>query len=220
MINRADFAKYIPEPKVKPVSEIDRANEAVDIRDIYNGLMSSRAPTGEYSSWKIFCPMAHEHADGGRTKNCRVFPPTHIYCWEMHGYISPVRLYSYWKGMSTKAAARELLDQRGLLQPKNFRERWNDLLNLREQKDEDKLGDKQDAVSALQNALQNDTLYIEHEYSEEVRSAWVLILAKLDMLWSRPETDSAVLSEWLIRSLTRLKEAVNESENTKEVESI
>lgn len=213
MITDADLAKYAPDrTRTHKPTLIDKANEVVDIRDIYNEMQSgSLAPSGEYSSWKIWCPFGYEHADGGLDKNCRLYPPTHIYCWASHGVIRPTYLYARWKGMPQKKAAEELLKARGFLTERNFRAWWNELVDERDQKQHSRLGAQTFAIQALQQALATDSLYQQEEYSEPVRSAWVLVLAKLDLLWQKPETDAIILNQWLTRSTARIKAAAQEA---------
>lgn len=205
----ADAARYAP-PKAaeRPRTLVDWANEVADIRDVLRD-MGLYAPSGTFYSYKIDCPWNYEHADGGRDKNCRLFGGTNIYCWAAHGYITPSYLYSRWKGVTIQDAAKELLDQLGLLK-KNWRETWNELVEVRDAKEHVGLGQQSYAIDALHAALKTDKKYLEQEFEEPVRLAWVVVLAALDSIWERPDADSDTLSEWFDRSLRKLKLAALE----------
>lgn len=209
----ADAAKYaLPSKPAKALTLVDKANELVSIREIYTQMTGSYVPDGQMFSWKIHCPFEFEHSDGGLDKNTRIYDSNTIYCFGMHGVIRPVYLYARWKGIPTKLAAEELLKERGLLEKKGYRARWNDLMELREEKFHQRLGEQSYAIDALQKSLENDRMYVENEYAEDVRSAWVISLAKLDVLWSRPETTAASLTAWLHISKDRIKKAALEVE--------
>lgn len=182
MLSDADRAKYpLPAKPPKPMTLIDKADAIVDIRDIMRQ-MKLYAPEGTFYSYKINCPWAEEHDDSGLDKNCRLFGSTNIYCWAMHGYITPTYLYSRWKHVPREKAAETLLDERGLLN-KPWRQRWNDLVDYREEKRHTRLGNKQDVVAALHAALRNDETYIEYEFSAPVRQKWAQVLKAMDSVW-------------------------------------
>lgn len=200
MITDSDRAKYaLPVKKYGPKSLIEKADEAVDIRDIMKQ-MKLWAPTGTFYSYKINCPFAYEHADGGLDKNCRLFGSTNIFCWAEHGYLTPTRLYARWKHIPQKRAAEILLDERGLLY-KGWRNWWNELLILREDRISAQLGSQTDIISALHTVLENYPMYVEREFDTEVRLSWAKVLKALDLLWVHPNTNLDILQQWFNLSL-------------------
>lgn len=211
-LNPEDFARYgSNKPSVTPASLIDKADELVDIRDIYTD-MGYSAPSGEYSSWKIFCPFGDEHADGGMDKNCRLYPTTNnIYCWDSHGYLTSTRLYSRWKGIPRKKAAQILLEERGLLKRYNYREHWNELVDYREAQKEQSTGSEAYAVQALQMALNTDPRYGAVEFSAPVREAWTVVLEVLDVLCSREQLTIDQIQRWLDKAKARIQKAVDDA---------
>lgn len=210
-----DYAKYAPAsiPK-KNLTVIEQADAAVNILEVYNA-MGNRAPYAMFSSYKIDCPFSYEHTDGGLDKNCRIYPPTNIYCFAAHGVMTPTSLYARWKAMSRSRAAIILLEERGLLKNKSYREQWNDLIELREENRvaNTKLGDPTYAVEALQTAMHNNAAYSVVEYTDHVREAWKVVLAILDILWTREDTDYEKINVWFERSLQKLNRAVEEAVN-------
>lgn len=210
-LNPSDRAKYALPPKpVRAETIVDRANQLIDIRDVYNNESGFFAPTGEYFSWKIYCPFAYEHADGGIDKNTRMYPPTHIYCWAQHGKITPVFLHARRNGLTQKAAAEELLHKAGLLKPKNFRERWQEILSERGDKVNVRLGSQSYAIDALQKRLALDSDYADHEFDDAVRQSWNYVLETLDAIWDNPESDLTLLQVWLERSAQRIFSAYSQ----------
>jgi hypothetical protein len=202
MITDADRVKYAPPPKPqKKATLVERADSMVDIRDILKE-MHLWAPSGDYYSYKIYCPWHDEHADQN-DKNCRIFGGTNIYCWAMHGYITPSYLYSRWKHMPREKAAEQLLDQRGLLN-KPWREKWNDLIDAREDSQHKRLGSKNDFITALHITLARHPEYVTHEFHSDVRARWQLILKALDKIWEDPSVDLEILNEVFNVSLTAL----------------
>lgn len=204
-LQASDLAKYGPKNNIKIDPIIERAN-TVDIREVYKktGLW---APDGEYYSWKIVCPFGAEHSDGGVGKNCRVYPPTSIMCFEMHGYISPVRLYARLNNLSYKTAAKRMLEEFGLIKYKSYRQRW---LDLQKEQETPQLGPQSYAVDALQKELYKDPLYANHEYDAQVRAEWERVLEVLDAIWTFPDTDVTILKIWLDKSATRIRMAYSD----------
>lgn len=200
--------KYLPhKPLPSTRSLVETADEAVDIRDILKA-MGGWAPDGPFGSLKIDCPWAGEHADGGRDKNCRIFGSTNIYCWAMHGYITPTKLYARWKGVSRQQAAETLLDERGLLK-KKWRTRWQELMDERYQGWDSKLGSQAQMVAALHSKLADSSGYVDREFSKTVRIVWANCLSDLDYLW---EQDPSIerLQQWMHKSYAALIEAAYE----------
>lgn len=193
-------------------SVIERADEAVNVIDVLEA-MGCDVPRGEYNSWKMFCPFREEHPDGGLDKNFRVYPPTNVNCFAMHGYMRPTQLYSRWKNLSRERSALILLEERGLLKPKFYRDRWNDLVNFREENREARrsLGDPSYLTDALNTALSTNPNYKASEFSAPVREAWRVVLTALDVLFSRDDTDGAKLKFWFDRSLAKIEAAVMEA---------
>lgn len=205
-ITAQDRAKYAPEIKpYRPPTLIDKANEAVDIREIYNKLPGMYAPWGEYASWKVNCPFNYEHADGGMDKNCRIYGGQHLFCFAMHGIITPVYLWARLNAMPSKRAAEELLEQRGLLRNLNYWEKWEQLTTAPQHSS----GSQNYAITALRKELQTDNEYAEHEYDESVRQAWVYALSTLDQLWvlSEGDVEYFALEKWLNQSTKRIRSA-------------
>lgn len=214
MITEADRSKYALPPKAAGKQTIvDRADEEVDIRDIMRA-MGLWAPSGGFSSWKIYCPFHEEHADQ-MDKNCRVYGTNNIYCFAMHGRLTPTLLYSRWKGMSRTRAAEVLLEERGLLH-KSWRSWWNELLIMREDKMNSRLGAQNDAVAALHKRLELHVVYLNHEFDAPVRAAWQTALKALDLLWEHPETTFDVLAVWADKSLTKILTSAKLCEETNE----
>lgn len=189
-------------------SLVNLANEKINIVEIYNA-MGHAAPQGMYGSFKIHCPFNYEHGDGGLDKNCRIYPPSHIYCFAMHGLLKPVYLYAKWKDLQYTRAAVILLEERGLLKSSNYKDRWEELLNERAKSNTNSLGDQADVIAALQTEIAQDERYMAVEFADPVREAWKLILRALDVLWSRPESDITAIYRWYDNSLKKLKEAVS-----------
>lgn len=204
-----DFAKYAPTKQPRRAkSLIERADAAVNIIEVYNS-MGFSAPYGSYGSYKVDCPFYNEHSDGGLDKNCRIYPPTHIFCFGDHGVLKPSFLYSRWKAISVKRAAVILLEERGLLKPRNYREQWNELIEARERAREANvsLGEPSYVIDALQTALYGNLTYQKVEYAPGVREAWRIVLGALDVLWASPDTDLAKLERWYEKSLKKISSA-------------
>lgn len=210
-LNPSDVSKYSETFKTQrhPLSLVERSDQAVNIIEIYRE-MGGQAPEGSYRSYKIHCPFNYEHGDGGLDKNCRIYPPSHIYCFASHGIMKPTYLYSRWKGIQLKQAAAELLEQRGLLKPKFYTERWQELMEQR-QTLQTSLGTTAEAVAVLQADIATNEQYKSVEFSKPVREAWTIILAALEVLWSRPQTDLNALRRWHGNSLNKLNSAVSEA---------
>ena len=208
-LSDSDRAKYTSETTTvtHTYTLVDRADEAVDIREIMKD-MDLWAPDGEFYSYKISCPWSGEHPDGGIDKNCRIYGGTNIFCFAMHGRITPTTLYARWKGVSRDDAARELLDQRGLLS-KNWREKWTDLMAEKEQEQ----GSPEELVSALNKELDNDLIYKLEEFSDPVREVWKKILDDLDLMWYH--ADLNLLTSWFSASLHKLREAARLANNAR-----
>lgn len=213
-LNPSDAARYglTPQTGIKGTGMIERCDEAINILDVLEQ-MNVDVPRGEYSSWKTHCPFGYEHADGGLDKNFRVYPPTNVNCFAMHGFLTPSSLYARWKGMGRERAAKTLLEEAGLLRYKNYREKWNELAEERDAAREANvaLGSSADLIKALQLALSRNVNYKAVEFAPEVRLAWRVVLSALDVLWSRPSTDRAKLELWFERSLLKINTAVWEA---------
>lgn len=210
MITSTDRAKYALPSKVNgKLTVVERADEEVDIRDVMKQ-MGVWAPTGSIGSYKIYCPWHEEHADP-HDKNCRIYGTNNIYCFAMHGRITTSFLYSRWKGIPRLRAAEILLEERGLLH-KSWREWWNELVILREDKYNKRLGSQTDVISSLHVLLEQHEVYVTHEFNYVVREAWQKVLEVLDKLWEYPQTDLAVLQQWYDKSLTRLLNAAHLAE--------
>lgn len=202
---RAHAAKYpLPARIIARINDIEKADDVVDIRDILKQ-MGRWAPSGDFYSYKIDCPWNYEHADGGLDKNCRIFGGTNIYCWAMHGYLAPTTLYSKWKGISRQKAAEILLDERGLLR-KPWREKWNELIDVREAAQSRGLGSKTDMVAALHTKLATYPEYVDNEFHPSVRKKWEKVLVAIDRMWERDTTSLTDLEKLFDLSLTALVE--------------
>ncbi len=203
MFSQSDVTKYpLPGKRYRKMTLVDKADEIVDIRDIMSD-MGLWAPSGEYYSYKIFCPWHVEHSDQ-LDKNCRIFPPTNIYCWAMHGYITPTYLYSRWKAIPREKAAEILLDERGILN-RPWRERWNELIEERET--DRGLGSKEEIIAAFHTALARVPEYDTYEFHPIVRQRWAIVLEYLDRLWEKPGVGLDTLDEFFNVSLTALTRA-------------
>jgi hypothetical protein len=213
---KADDAARYGINNARPVRQgntwIEKADEVVNILDILEA-MGCDVPRGEYNSWKMFCPFKDEHADGGLDKNFRVYPPTNVNCFAMHGYMTPTLLYKHWKNMSRERAALILLEERGLLKNRNYRERWNELVDFRENERQTRadLGNQADLIDALTSHLRLTPNYKLVEFHPVVREAWRVVLTALDVLWSRPEVDLDKLQVWFERSKVKIELAIAEA---------
>lgn len=125
--------KYRPdqESREKPWEDelVVRANAEVSIVSVLNDHFYGRdrpVPEDAYG-WKVKCPLAWEHKDGGVDRQFRVYSDTNSgHCFAIHGLFTPVRLWRIRTGSPTlKDAARDLLRTYGVqIRQPTYQERF------------------------------------------------------------------------------------------------
>jgi hypothetical protein len=183
---------------------IERAN-AVSIFDVLVDYFNHDVPR-EGASYKSYCPFAYEHADGGFDKGFRTYPASNSsMCFPMHGYMPPVRLVSLKYGISQPRAAERILERYGLLRPRNYRARWSELMVAREQA-KDQIGNPQNAVAALQTALEQTTDYRARQFDSDVSEAMSVVLTALDNIVASNDGDDLRL--WHTKALEAMTKVI------------
>ena len=154
---------------------IERADN-VNMFDVLEDFFGLNLPrVGD--SYKSKCPFYYEHADGGLDKGWRTYPATNSsMCFPMHGYMGTVRLIQNKYGISSQKAAYKILDNYGLLKPKNYRVRYNDLLLEQERQEQGAVGNPQNAAAALNMALRNIPSYTARQFDDDVLEALEVVL--------------------------------------------
>lgn len=111
--------KYAPDEQheAKPWEDelVVRANEEVPITSVLSEYFNVPVPEQAYG-WKTYCVQKWEHKDGGIDRQFRVYTDTNsAWCFAVHGFYTPVRLWRLRSGAATlKDAARELLRVYGI----------------------------------------------------------------------------------------------------------
>lgn len=105
-------------------SPVDEANDQVPIRTAC-ALIGMRIPAEVGSSLKVHCPFgAVWHSDHGREPAMRIYPESnHAHCFSRCGHFTPVALVATCRGISQRAAARELLAHIG--HSRNLADLWH-----------------------------------------------------------------------------------------------
>lgn len=189
----------------------DRAN-TVSVFDILRDEFKMRVPNIDPgSSWKISCPFAFEHADGGMDKNCRVYGTGNLYCFAQHGQLTPVRIFQMKYDLSYRDAAMAVLEAYNLARPRPYWERFKDLLEARTGPSRG-LGELQSVVDALHLATSQHPLYAERQYSPEFMAAMNHELRRLDAVVAQvPPSDlTSVISLWYSKAKASLWAALDE----------
>jgi hypothetical protein len=183
---------------------IERANE-VSVFDVMKDFCNLEVPEGG-RSYKTFCPFQFEHPNS-LDKNFRVYPATNsAYCFEMHGMLRPVRIVQLQKDLKATKAAIVILERYGLMKPRHYRERFNELLVEREQA-KTEVGDTNYIVEALHTSLRSHPAYDEVQYRAVFRQALDEELVRLDRL-VQSGYDETVVRSWYERARDRLRAIV------------
>ena len=135
---------------------VAKANAEVRIEDVLNGYFGLAVPY-EAEGWKVRCPFAVEHKDGGIDPQFRVYATSNTgYCFALHGRLDPVGLWRQRSYFPTiKDAAENLMTTFGVeYRPRPYRERMRLL-----QVPEDFHADPEALVEALQTYLAHHPLY-------------------------------------------------------------
>lgn len=177
--------------KTRGMELVDRANSMVDLFDVLEEFFGVFHPR-EGKSYKGFCPFGFEHPDGGMDKGWRTYPATNSsHCFVMHGLLNPVRLMQIKHDEKPVKAAVRLLEHYKLIQPKHWRERYQDLLIEREQRQRS-AGNPQHAVEALNLALTGIQGYDSRQFDADVMRAMEIVLDKLDDAVSSDDPEQAI----------------------------
>jgi len=143
----------------------------------------------EGRSYKSWCPFGFEHPDGGITRTWRTYPGTNSsYCFEGHGYMTSVRLISIQRDWGSYKSAKYLLEIYGLMKPKNYRERFNQMVSDRAMR-QDSIGPVSDLVEALHVALRGHPMYERHQFDVAFQQEFERGLAVLDGMLSVKATE-------------------------------
>lgn len=207
-----DWAQYGVQPtrvSNKAREDVDRANTLVNIGQLLRDKFGVWSPDGLDRSWKINCPFNFEHADGGVDKNCRVYPDSnHAYCFAdlRHGLLSPVRVWQLKTDTAPMVAAKALLELYGLTRRTGWRDRYVELLKMRESSTAP--GAPAYAVEALQSALGQVEDYDQRQYDGDVTTAMEDELEKLDRLLAKSTSGREALREWYVSARDRMSEVV------------
>lgn len=192
------------ESRHKPV--IDQANQISIVKVLYD-ICGIYTPSGMTAgSWKQFCPFDFEHPDRNK-KGFRVYETTNTsYCFVLHGTMRPVRLVQLTKEFSTSRAAYWLLDYYGLVKPKSYRKRFEELLIAREQR-QTTAGNPAYLVEALHHALAQVPNYNGRQFDSDVTELLDEHLVKLDSLLGHKPSEEQ-LRQWLMTAKDRLVQVI------------
>lgn len=160
-------AKYLPPDIKRPLTYrehiIELANTKAPIHLILNDLYSIKVP--EYSvSWKIHCPYAEEHKDGGRDTNCRVYSTSNsVYCFAQHFRMPPVFLYyRQYDHSSLYDAAKHVVADYDLVPPdEDYRDRFARVSSFQKH-------ETYDIFEALQVLLSDNLRYKKHQFDSKI----------------------------------------------------
>lgn len=142
---------------------IELANTKAPIHLILDDLFQITVPEFS-SSWKIHCPYADEHKDGGRDTNCRVYSSSNsVYCFAQHFRMPPTTLY--WRQFDHKnmfEAAQHIVADYELVPPEeDYRERFARIATPQ-------LHEVYDIFDALQVLLKDNARYKRHQFEPEI----------------------------------------------------
>jgi hypothetical protein len=144
--------------------------------------------------------------DGGVEPHFRVYASNSCHCFAMHGPMRPTQLLAKWRGISRKDAAVALLEPKGMLRARSYREAWTELQIKAEQRVE-RMGDTSHAVAAVQSAMARDPNYPVTEFDAEVLAAWDKALAELDQLSASDHVKMEEVRAWFSRTCRNLAAA-------------
>lgn len=144
---------------------VEKANAEVPIAEVLSDYFATPVPA-EAEGWKVRCPFAVEHEDGGIDRQFRVYASSNSgYCFALHGRLDPVRLWRLRSWFpSLKDAAEDLLRTYGIdYRPRPYKERMAGL----------RTGsafevDTAALVQALQVYLVNHPLYEARQYDDSL----------------------------------------------------
>jgi hypothetical protein len=183
---------------------IERAN-AVSIFDVLNDFFGMDVPAE--GSMKMRCPFAEGHADGGLERSWRAYSLTNSsFCFSDCGFLTPVRLVQLQKGWKAPRAAEFILLSYGLLRPRHYRERYNELL-VEHERGETVAIHPQYVVQALHTALSASPSYRLRQFDTDVMAAMEKALEGLDLVVAHhPDR----IEEWFGRVKTKMLQIVEE----------
>jgi hypothetical protein len=185
---------------------IRRANREVSVFDVLEEEFSIRHPR-EGRSYKGMCPFSFEHSEPWE-KGFRTYPGTNTaFCFVMHGSLNPVRLVELNDDLSPLQAAKKLLGERGLLEPKDVRERWSEAVT---EKERVRLGDPQVLVEALNTHLAQHPAFADGSMSIEFMSAMEHQLAVLDRVLADERADGAIVRAWYSKAKADLGKVLDD----------
>lgn len=199
--------KYRVEPEARASNTaIDRANE-VSIIAVLKDFLDVEVPDSGDRSWKDWCPFGFEHPDGGRDRGWRVYPSTNSsFCFVMHGGMSPVRLVAIRKDVHPRRAADLILDHYGLLKPRHWRERYNELVASHSRARRSNTSPTA-LLEALHAALSREPLYFEKQFDGDFNTLLESKLDGLDTLLSDAADDDEIRA-WYVSTRDELAGAL------------
>jgi hypothetical protein len=176
---------------------VEWANEAISIFDVLEDLFGIVHPR-DGGSYKGHCPFEFEHPDGGLEKGFRTYPATNTaYCFvlESHGSLTPVRLVALRKELPYRRAAAWLLEQKGLLRPRAWQDRWREVMTERSVTVGH--GNPQELLEALHESLRDHPAYPPGGVSPALTAAIETELSKLEGLLIRDASGDEVRAWFL-----------------------
>lgn len=184
---------------------VTRADDEVPIAEILKEI-GTIVPTSIVTSWKVRCPWASEHKDGGVEQDCRVYATNSMHCFAMHGTMGNSLLLATHLGITRQQAAIRILEQRGMLRATGYRERMAELLSARKVQTPG-LGNPAYVVQALQTRLSANPAYVEHEFETPVIDAWQAQLKALDSIVRAEHPGLEQLRSWFDAALVDITSA-------------
>lgn len=146
---------------------IERALTEVPIEEVLNDLFEIYVPR-DAKSWKVRCPLAYEHEDGGLDKQFRVYSDNNrAYCFAMHGSFDSLSLWTMHNPAKNRVSAAEaLLAAYGKsVSSKTYQERMAAVEAEVETLDADVV------VQAFKVFLSGHPKYEDHQYGQDVLHA-------------------------------------------------
>lgn len=181
---------------------------SIPVIRVLKDLFNVSVPEGlGYRSWKTYCPLGWEHPDGGVDKGFRVYEQTNsAFCFVQHGQMGPVRLAQMRWGGKQIVAARRLLEMYQLGQKRHWRQRYEEVLNEREIRQEISPAY---VVEALRMALDAIPGYTARQYESKFVSLMEIELEALDELLGRHPSD-AEIRQWYYETKDRLVRTITQ----------
>jgi hypothetical protein len=124
-----------------------------------------------------------------------------------HGRLTPVRLISIEKEMSSKRAAWWLLEHYGLARPRPWQDRLQETLRERSETDPG-LGDPRELVEALHEALRAHPAYPAAGLAPELQDELERELARLDAVYAIGDREA--IKAWYREARRRLWKTLDE----------